>query len=506
MNTPFRPYRLVARGAAGLACDESGLALGGLDLARVDRSPGGAGRCVVRPLADFGRIIRAAYGPQTDAEIRRLHRGLGRAAAWIEAGDLGHAGVEAVMLRLPELTAGAMAKLAQMSDLEKGASPAWESEPRIPAGQTGGGQWTTGGASSAAAPAARPPARNGAPARSVRKPASGRAGGTDAKAPASRKPALPGPADPNPTGPEPAPIDAGDRGLLVPVNTATTLVGPSGVGVDLFALPQGAARLGRAGLLTLGAELLNQWDDAVARRQITDAITRFELDDSRPADVIAASAYVWSRYALPLLTEAPFSGPKLDAASEAVMRAAMVFPGAFTAMFQGPPARSEIASEVILTAALGGMINYEVAIRARPPGVAPELQTTSSRARAAIASQLKNGRMQAHHLVPAAIWKQYIDVAKVALKAGWRPDDPDNLIGLPADQATWQLWGGSLPMHNIYHRQYNAEVGALIAGELQSVSGRLSPYRARSILDGAALYSRLRIRFGAYNPLMRVSA
>ncbi len=323
----------------------------------------------------------------------------------------------------------------------------------------------------------------------------------EAKAPASIKPAPLKPALPQPPATE-----AEDRGLLVHVSTAATLVGPSGVGLDLSALPTGAARLGRAGLLTLGAELLNQWDDAAVREQITNAIARFELDDHRPADVIAASAYVWSRYALPLLTDAPFTGPKLDAASEAVMRAAMIFPGAFTSMFQGPPARSEIASELILAAALGGMINYEVAIRARPPGVAPELQTTSSRARAAIAGQLKSGKMQAHHLVPAATWKKYIDIANVALRAGWRPDDPDNLIGLPGDQATWQLWGGSLPMHNIYHRRYNADVDALIEEERRSLPARLSPYRARALLDGVALYSRLRIRFGAYNPLMRVSS
>jgi hypothetical protein len=188
------------------------------------------------------------------------------------------------------------------------------------------------------------------------------------------------------------------------------------------------------------------------------------------------------------------------------MRAATLFPNAFTAMFQGPPARSEIASEVILTAALGGMINYEVAIRARPPGVAPELQTTSFRARAAIASELKTGKMQAHHLVPAAVWKQYIDISSAAVKAGWRPDDADNLIGLPADQATWQLWGGTLPMHNIYHRQYNAEVAALIGSEVRSLSEPLTPARARTILDDAALYSRFRIRFGAYNPLMRAAS
>lgn len=195
----------------------------------------------------------------------------------------------------------------------------------------------------------------------------------------------------------------------------------------------------------------------------------------------------------------------MDAASEAVMRAAMLFPNAFTAMFQGPPARSEIASEVILTAALSGMVKYEVAIRARPPGVAPELQT-NYRARAAIASELRNGKMQAHHLVPAAIWKQYIEISSAAVKAGWRPDDADNLIGLPADKVTWQLWGGTLPMHNIYHRQYNAEVAALIGSEIGSMTEPLSPSQARTVLDDAALYSRLRIRFGAYNPLMRVAS
>jgi len=68
---------------------------------------------------------------------------------------LGRAGVEAVMLRLPDLTPDAMAKLAAVADLEKGGA-GWENEPRIPAGQTGGGQWTTnGGAAAAPKPAER---------------------------------------------------------------------------------------------------------------------------------------------------------------------------------------------------------------------------------------------------------------------------------------------------------------------------------------------------------------
>jgi hypothetical protein len=52
------------------------------------------------------------------------------------------------MLRIPDLTPIAVAKLAKLADLEKRGAP-WEDEPRLPAGQAGGGQWTTGGRGSA---------------------------------------------------------------------------------------------------------------------------------------------------------------------------------------------------------------------------------------------------------------------------------------------------------------------------------------------------------------------
>jgi len=60
------------------------------------------------------------------------------------------------MLRLPDLTPDAVTKLALVADLEKGGA-AWENEPRIPAGQTGGGQWTTNGG---AAPPPKPTERS----------------------------------------------------------------------------------------------------------------------------------------------------------------------------------------------------------------------------------------------------------------------------------------------------------------------------------------------------------
>ena len=102
--------------------------------------------------------MSAAYGLQPEDVILRLHRGLSRAAAAIEAGDLCLAGIETVLLRLPDLTPSAVAKLAEVAELEKGGT-AWQDEPRVPAGQPDGGQRTTAeGAGGAPAAAAKPAA------------------------------------------------------------------------------------------------------------------------------------------------------------------------------------------------------------------------------------------------------------------------------------------------------------------------------------------------------------
>jgi hypothetical protein len=62
----------------------------------------------------------------------------GATAAAIQAGDLCVAGIETVLLALPDLTPQALAKLAEVAALEKGGT-AWETEPRVPAGQPDGG-------------------------------------------------------------------------------------------------------------------------------------------------------------------------------------------------------------------------------------------------------------------------------------------------------------------------------------------------------------------------------
>lgn len=174
MNMPLgRSFRLVSRGGAGLACDKNGVALGTVELVRTLLDARGGRHCAVRSPSEISEVLGAAYGPQSDEIVLRLHRGLSRAAAWIEAGDLGRAGVETVMLGLADLTPVAMAKLAQMADLEKGGT-AWQNQPRIPAGQTGGGEWTTDGGG-APAPVKRPvdntaPVRDTAPGERIALP------------------------------------------------------------------------------------------------------------------------------------------------------------------------------------------------------------------------------------------------------------------------------------------------------------------------------------------------
>ena len=156
--TLARMYRLAPRGGDGLVCDKAGVALGAAALARVGAYAAGRRRCEVPPRQGLGRIVNVAYGPQPEEVILRLHRGLRRAAAAIEAGDLCLAGIETVLLGLPDLTPKALAKLAEIAELEKGGT-AWQDEPRVPAGQPEGGQWTTAdGAGGAPAVAAKPAA------------------------------------------------------------------------------------------------------------------------------------------------------------------------------------------------------------------------------------------------------------------------------------------------------------------------------------------------------------
>jgi hypothetical protein len=150
MNSPsITIYRLSPRGGGGLACDKAGVALGPTDLVRIGAHVAGRRRYETRSPQALGCILSTAYGAQPEGVILRLHRGLRRAASAIEAGDLCLAGIETVLLALPDLTPSALAKLARGAELEKGGT-AWENQPRVPAGQSDGGQWTADGGSAGA--------------------------------------------------------------------------------------------------------------------------------------------------------------------------------------------------------------------------------------------------------------------------------------------------------------------------------------------------------------------
>ena len=145
MDLPFgRAFRLTPRGSDGLSCDQRGVALGRVTLVRVSEE-GKLRRSETRSAAELGEILGMAYGAQRGEVVQRFHRGLKRVAARLEASDLAGAQIEAVMIGFPDLATGVMEKLSHLADLEK-AGGAWVTEPRVPAGQTDGGQWTAGDA------------------------------------------------------------------------------------------------------------------------------------------------------------------------------------------------------------------------------------------------------------------------------------------------------------------------------------------------------------------------
>ena len=173
MNLPFeRVFRLVSRGGAGISCDETGIALGGVPLVRVS-STSASLQSEIRPLKELGEVLRLAYGPQSPDVVLRCHRGLVRAAGRLAAGDLAGAGIEAISIGLPDLSPQTSARLARLGELEK-AGTAWQNEPRVPAGQSDGGQWTAGGGPASVDGPGSQAATNGnaRPSRQVREPLS----------------------------------------------------------------------------------------------------------------------------------------------------------------------------------------------------------------------------------------------------------------------------------------------------------------------------------------------
>ncbi len=153
-----RAYRLVPRGAAGLACDDDGVALGAVTLVEAAIDPSGRRFYRIRPGAEVAQALRLAYGYAPD-KIELCRRGLADIAQLLTAGEQARACIRAVQFACPEVLPDAMAKLARRRLQKDNAN--WADEPRIPAGSPDGGEWTNDGAAAAGTEASIRPAADG---------------------------------------------------------------------------------------------------------------------------------------------------------------------------------------------------------------------------------------------------------------------------------------------------------------------------------------------------------
>ena len=117
--------------------------------------------------------------------------------------------------------------------------------------------------------------------------------------------------------------------------------------------------------------------------------------------------------------------------------------------------------------------------------------------------QLQAGKIWVHHLVPAGVWKRNIEIARLAYQDGWRPDNPSNLIGLPADEATKKALDDLLPIHKFFHPKYDMDTQALIDAERRAFPSTLTPLQAHAILQTVAMLNLGRIFARKYHETMK---
>jgi hypothetical protein len=145
MDGPLiRTFSLATRGNPGLTCDDDGLALGPVLLAKAVRDAAGRKHYRLRSPEEMAQALRLAYGPVPDRVTDRWCHGLARVAQLLAASEDAQARIYAVLLGFPEIPPDGMAKLARAANLRK-YGETWEDEPRVPAGNPDGGQWTTDG-------------------------------------------------------------------------------------------------------------------------------------------------------------------------------------------------------------------------------------------------------------------------------------------------------------------------------------------------------------------------
>ena len=138
MSARGRP--LVARGGAGLCCDDAGVALGSVALVSACRDELGRRQYCPLPDTALRRILAHADDGLSDEAIERCVAGIGHVAAALNAGEDWRARLIAMQLDLPSLTQAVLARFSNEAALAKqGFNP---DQPRAPAGSEGAGEWT----------------------------------------------------------------------------------------------------------------------------------------------------------------------------------------------------------------------------------------------------------------------------------------------------------------------------------------------------------------------------
>lgn len=152
--------RKTAGGAEprGISCDEEGVFIAG-DVPLVARPSGAQGQIAyqARPDSEIDRLLRSAYGAGLDFSAHV--EGLNRIARYMTDGKWALAMIATVQLRLPDVLddlararlftveADLIAKCCSRCAANKTRKRDVSNEPRIPAGQSGGGEWTDNGSS-----------------------------------------------------------------------------------------------------------------------------------------------------------------------------------------------------------------------------------------------------------------------------------------------------------------------------------------------------------------------
>jgi len=108
----------------------------------------GTGRWKPRDSTELGWLFKSGYGNAIDK--LRIERGLARVASALNNGDLSLASIALVHCEIPPLRGfDDASRLAKTDALLTKSNPNWADEPRIPASETGAGEWTDGGSEGA---------------------------------------------------------------------------------------------------------------------------------------------------------------------------------------------------------------------------------------------------------------------------------------------------------------------------------------------------------------------